>query len=166
MSAVLYGALTRKRYAADPGTSTTKEPPALGSYVDAMSALVPAEVIAAHAAILAIATDSSENAGKETVAITAPGALQLAFWVLLAFSIGLYWLGRQGAVRRGDFFRMLVPPAAFVAWMLLQKPTAIDALFSNLDDALRYTIAVLVALALSAIAAWLAKTADQAPKTT
>jgi uncharacterized membrane protein len=164
LSTVLYGSLTRKRIEAPPGLSATESPPGLGTYVDAMAALVPAEVLAAHAAIMAVATDTRSDGGDTSqVVITSSSALVVAFWGLLVTSIALYFVGRQAIPNGLDWLRAAIPPFAFTAWMLLQKPTAIDVVFGDLDDdALRYTIAVLLAVALTGLATWLARRADQA----
>ena len=44
MSTLAYAALTTKREQSDPKTSTSTSPPGLKTYVDALAALVPAEV--------------------------------------------------------------------------------------------------------------------------
>ena len=60
MSTIVYGALERKREEALPNTSSSQQPPGLTAYVDALSALVPAEVLALHAALLPLTTTSVE----------------------------------------------------------------------------------------------------------
>ena len=91
MSSIAYGALTRKRQEAPANTSTLDEPPGLKTYVDTLAALVPAEVLAAHAAFMTIATST---AGGKT-ALTHPGTLKVAFWAPLGLSFVFYVVGYQ-----------------------------------------------------------------------
>jgi hypothetical protein len=168
LSSIVYGAVTRKRLeGTEEGKSRTESPPGLRSYVDAMAALVPAEVLAAHATIMAIATDTRvDTDGTSTIVMTSPNSLKVAGVGLAAISIMLYWLGLQRKPEVWDWARMLIPPLAFTAWLLLQKPTAIDAFLGGInDDALRYTIALLTAVVLAALAWWLARQADKANTT-
>jgi hypothetical protein len=68
-----------------------------------------------------------------------------------------------------DVVRMLIPPFAFVAWTMLQKATAFDALSPGLFPALgeirRTIIALVVAAILGTIAKVLSDRADQKPVT-
>ena len=82
MSTLAYAAMTRVREAATPGTSTTTKPPGVKTYVDALTALVPAEVLAAHATILTFTTTTS---GKTVVRAKAP-ALTIAFYGLIGLN--------------------------------------------------------------------------------
>ena len=63
MSTLAYAAMTRAREISKPGKSTTTDSPGVKTYVDALAALVPAELLVAHATILTFttktATDSS-----------------------------------------------------------------------------------------------------------
>jgi hypothetical protein len=87
MSTLLYSALTNKRLAAAKDTSTQDGQPGISTYVDAMAALVPAEVLTAHAVIIGYATTTSKNAaGQQSTVITDPGSLQIAFFSLIALS--------------------------------------------------------------------------------
>jgi len=52
MSTWAYAKLTKKESGAGTGTSTSTSPPGLSTYIDMVAALVPAEVLAAHATIL------------------------------------------------------------------------------------------------------------------
>jgi len=84
MSTIAYGALTRKREEAEPGKSDAVEPPGVTSYVDALSALVPAEVLALHAALLTVTTTTVENqTGDVVTTITEPAALSVVFCGLI-----------------------------------------------------------------------------------
>jgi hypothetical protein len=166
MSTLAYGALTETRRQAQPGTSSTTTP-GLGTYIDIFAALVPAEVLAAHAFILTLATSTEkDNAGHDVVVITERGALRATFWVLLVMSAVLFMVGRwlkQGGQPfdwRWDFVRILVPPTAFFGWTLIQKNTAFDAI-SSWHGNERAIIAVLGALVLSLVAGLLSVKADR-----
>jgi hypothetical protein len=144
---------------------------------------VPAEILIAHATILAFTTEtgkavpnpagSAGAAGEKTpellVVITNTFALQLAFWSLLVLSLVLYIGGRltvQQPVEnapiprwgRLDYVRMLIPPLSFVAWTMIQKGTAFDAVAppSVLAWQVRGVIAIIGAMVLGALATVLA----------
>ena len=59
MSTIVYAELTNKREAAPANTSTTTSQPGMKTYVDALSALIPAEVMTLHALTLSATTESS-----------------------------------------------------------------------------------------------------------
>jgi len=165
MSTLAYGALTRKREQADAKESTERQPPGVKTYVDTLAALVPAEVLAAHAVIIEATTKTTKDkAGKDVTTITEPTTLKYVFWALILVTILLYFFGhtreRFGSM---DVLRALVPAAAFVLWMLLQKTTAFDAIADPTDGA-RVAIGVIGALVVGAIAAALAVKADGAAK--
>jgi hypothetical protein len=164
MSTLAYAAMTRKREEAAPGTSTKTNSPGVGTYVDALAALVPAEVLTAHAAILTFTTDTVTDAeGKATVTITQPGTLSGVFYALIAVSMILYAAGRLTAIKwdRWDCLRMLIPPLAFVGWTMLQKATAFDAIAPHFNQASRSATAIIGAIVLGLIAAGLAYKADR-----
>jgi hypothetical protein len=129
------------------------------SYIDSMAALVPAEVLALHAAITALAI-KTENG---TTTITDPTTLRWAFYALIILSVVFYIAGRRITAQidkrpdRSDWVRMAIPPLAFIAWMMLQKATAFDAVAPGLGDVPRYTTALLIAAILGLVAANLAK---------
>jgi len=56
MSTLAYAQLTNKRDDAAPGTSETTNAPGVKSYVDALAALVPAEVLTLHALVISATT--------------------------------------------------------------------------------------------------------------
>lgn len=167
MSTLLYSALTTKRLAADVGTSTSSGQPGISTYVDAMAALVPAEVLTAHAVIIGYATTTSTNAhGQKSTAITDPGWLQFAFYALIAISVIFYVSGRLTSnqkFQRMDALRMLIPPAAFVLWTMLQKTTAFDAVAPSFSASGRSILAILLAVAVGIFANALGVKADQSP---
>jgi hypothetical protein len=163
MSTIVYGALERKREEALPNTSSSEEPPGLTAYVDALSALVPAEVLALHAALLPLTTTTVENqAGEVMTTITEPGALRLVFWGLFILCFVFYLAGHQATNwDRWDNVRMFIPALAFIGWTMAQKSTAFDAVWPDLSDAYRSIIAAFGAVLLGLVAAALAQTADQ-----
>lgn len=161
MSTLMYAAMTAKREEARPNTSTT-ETPGVGVYVDALSALVPAEVLAAHAAILTFTTQNSTEGGKTTVTVTEPRTLWWTFWALTVISMAIYFAG-LGKTNwdRWDWGRILLPAAAFVGWTMLQKGSAFDAVAPDLPSAPRTAIAILGAVVLALVARSLAYRADR-----
>lgn len=156
MSTFAYARLTRLRDQAQPGTSTTQAPPGLGSYVDALAALVPAEVLTLHAVILTFTTSTT---GKTTT-ITAAPTLLWSFCGLITLSVIIYLVGRGKLTDRLDWVRAAIPPLAFVAWTMLQRATAFDALNAGLADAPRTAIGIFVAVVLSLVTTVLAQMAD------
>jgi hypothetical protein len=60
-----------------------------------------------------------------------------------------------------DIFRALIPPSAFIAWTMLQRATAFDALKLQLGDIPRSVIGLFAAVLLAAVSKILApKTAE------
>ena len=161
MSTLAYAAMTNAREVAPARTSMRAGgSPGVKSYVDALAALVPAEVLAAHATILTFTTKTT----GETVTITERPALVIAFWGLIAVSVILYAGARLMASKwdQRDWLRMLIPALAFVGWTMLQKATAFDAVASGLfGEATRNVIAILGGIILGLVAAALAYKADQ-----
>jgi hypothetical protein len=170
MSTLLYSALTSKRLAAKPGASTDQGQPGISTYVDAMAALVPAEVLAAHAVIVGYATTTSTNAqGQQVTVITDTGWLQVAFYALIAISLIIYLAGRLTSdqkFQRADALRMLIPPAAFVLWTMLQKTTAFDAIAPSFSSSGRSILAILLAILVGILANALGVKADKSTPST
>ena len=162
MSILLYSTLTTKRDSADPGTSTTSSAPGARTYVDALAALVPAEVLAAHAVIIPMATSTTKDAsGNPVTSVTEAGTLQGVFVALIVLSILLYVVPRWKKLDKWDLARALIPALAFVGWTMLQKATAFDAVAPDLKEAPRYASAIIGAIILGVVAAALAYKADQ-----
>jgi hypothetical protein len=162
LSTLAYAELTTKRVQATPGTSTTTSPPGVQSYVDAVAALVPAEVLTLHAVILSITTKTAlNNDGKSVITITEPCTLRWAFWGLIVLSIALYLVPRFRTLDWFDVIRAIIPPGAFTAWTMLQRATAFDAVWPTLCDAPRTVVALFAAVVLGAVAAILANSADK-----
>jgi hypothetical protein len=157
MSTLAYATLTTKREKTEPGQSVS-------TYVDALAALVPAEVLTLHAVILSVTTKSETNAtGQAITTITEPSTLKWAFYAMLGVSIVLFAVARRSGWERWDFARALIPPIAFVGWTMLQKSTAFDAIAPDFAEAPRYVIAAIGAVVIGATATALAYKADQSP---
>ena len=159
MSIVAYAQLTNKREAAQPGTSQSTAPPGVSTYVDALAALVPAELLTLHAAIISVTTKVD---GNTTTIIDVP-TLCWAFWALILLGVGFYIVPRllQRKWEALDYIRVLIPSTAFVGWTMLQRATAFDAAFPGLAAAPRTVIALFLAVIVGAVAAALAYQADQ-----
>jgi hypothetical protein len=177
MSSLLYGAISAKREAADANTSTTTSP-GVSTYVDALAALVPAEVLGLHAIVISFCTKTSETAkgagGTPVTEITEPTTLKWAFWALLVLATILFIAGRWTAKTSGvkspniplTLVQGLIPAAAFVGWTMLQKTSAFTAVDPGLATGARETIAVISAVVLGVLAAALGyKLEKSTPKT-
>jgi hypothetical protein len=165
MSSLAYGALTRKRAEAPKGKSTETAPPGVKTYVDALAALVPAEVLALHAFMVEVTTDTKKVGDRAVTTITDPGALEATFWVCIVIATLLFAVGRAVAKperwRGLDFARAAVPPAAFVLWCILQKSTAWDAISPDtLTEGTRTLIGASGAIVLGALVAWMGALLD------
>ena len=132
--------------------------PGLPKFLTMLAALVPGDILVVHGIILSATTKPAASGGLEIV----PGgvlALTVAFWGLILASILLYAAVHHEHLKAPDFIRMLIPPAAFVGWTMLQKPTAFDAacngLHCTVDWPLRVVIATLLGLVLIALVNWL-----------
>jgi hypothetical protein len=132
-------------------------------WVVSLASLVPAEVLAAHGALLAVTTTTNNTAGKTVTTITDAPTLTVVFYALIVVSVLLYVGARAVAHAwdRLDFVRMLIPPLAFVGWTMLQRSTAFDAAFPNVPSGPRTAIAVIGAIVLGTVAALLAYKADK-----
>ena len=159
MSTLAYAQFTTAREESPPGTSTRTQPPGTKTYVDALSALVPAEVLTLHAVILPATTTVKDGA----TTISAPETLQWAFLGLLLLAVGLYVGPRliAGKWDRLDWLRAAIPPAALVGWTMLQRTTAFDAVFPDFHEAPRTVIALFLGVVLGLVAGALAYQADR-----
>ncbi len=188
---------------AAPTDSTAAPPQTVNRYVEALSALIPAEVLTLHALTLSVTTSivnprteaakdaasaitqHSANTASEvsavtdavnnatTTIITAPDTLRAAFWGLIALSLLLYLVPRgysvwkssetpqsawrwYRAMRPMDWLRAAIPPLSFAAWTMLQRATAFDAAFPHVAQADRTVGGLFLAVALLALASWVA----------
>ncbi len=175
MSVLLYSAITKARQQAPaPGTpmpaaalmrgagAPVPQQPQFGKYVDALAALVPAEVLAAHAAILGFTTlTGKDHNGSPQTTISDVPVLAGSFWALLGIAALLYVVGHWQAWQPWDCARVLVPPAAFVAWTMLQRSTAFDAVAPSWSGDARQAAGILIAIVLGVVATALAYHAPQ-----
>jgi hypothetical protein len=159
VSTLAYAAITANREAATPGTSETNAP-GLKTYVDALAALVPAEALALHVAILGWTTDTKN--GK--LVYTDKNALKVSFYGLVLLTVVLY-VGRHAQGTRtnkwgwSDIPRAAIPALAFIAWTMAQRPSAFDVVTSVRLDR-RYIVAAFAAIILGLVAARLGGVAD------
>jgi cytochrome bd-type quinol oxidase subunit 2 len=176
MSTLLYGALSAQRKAAPENESTKDKPPGLGTYVDIAAALVPAEVLAVNITLLQTLSDQTSVKGDEAVTVPALGDLQLIFWLSVAVSIALYFIGVWSRAKTEakssrdagsgkpwkelNWLRALVPAVAYTVWAMLEQPSAFDGVAENLSDTTRLIIATFAALILAGIAKLLSDKAD------
>lgn len=179
MSTVAFGALATRREQSDSGTSKSEQPPGLNTYIDILAALVPAEVLAIQALVVAAVTKSGPHG--QTL-ITDQSTLRWAFWLLLGLTAALFILGRRpvptsavvrqqsaGAVpflqhwEWQDVIRLLVPPAAFAGWTMLQPTSAWSAVAPTLSSGMRILIPAVGAVLLAAVTKALATHSDKKP---
>jgi hypothetical protein len=183
VSTLAYGVISAQRQAEDPGKSKeAKGSPGFGSYIDVVAALVPAEILAANAALIPIMTSSStDDGGNPITTITDISTLKVVFWLSVVASVVLYGAAHWSRASKeeteadgdvevskwgfGNVLRALIPAGAYVGWTMLQQSTAFDAVAPDMSEALRLTIAVFAALGLAALAKVLSDRADEASPT-
>jgi len=143
----------------------------VNNYVEALVALIPAEVLTLHALVLTATTtiDTATN----TTSISDIGTLSAAFWGLIGMSLLLYlvprvsaavkalpagtpWHRFTGEISAADGLRAAIPPLAFVGWTMLQRMTAFDAAFPGVEESQRTVMGLFLAALLLALASWLA----------
>ena len=159
MSTLSYAAITTRRLKSPKRTSRGGSAPGVGTYVDAMAALVPAEVLTLHALLLTVTTVTT----GETTTITDAPTLKWSFVALILLSLVLYVWPRaiSKTWEKLDVIRALIPALAFVAWTMLQRATAFDAVKpAMMRDSVRSAIAFFLAVLLGLLAASLAGKAD------
>lgn len=162
MSTLAYAALTTLRDQQPPDTGATTSQPNIRNYIDTVAALIPAEVLTLHAVILSFTTETKAGTdGNAVTTITEPATLGYAFFGLLILSMVLYLVPRFRERDKYDWFRVFIPPIAFVAWTMLQKSTAFDAVWPGLAEAPRTVAALFVAVGLALLASSLGKKAGQ-----
>ena len=164
MSTLAYTFLINKREEASRRTSSDTSPPGVGKYIEIVAALVPAEVLSLHAIIISVATEINQDAaGNSITTIKDPTSLAWAFFGLIILSIILYVVPRLKKWKKLDFFRALIPPAAFVCWTMLQRVTAFDAICPEMGETPRIVIPLIGAVLLGLLANYLAPKADMKP---
>jgi hypothetical protein len=165
MSSFVYGIVTAKRAVAPAGKSQTTVAPAMGTYIDTLAALVPAEALALYAGIVApYATHAVSVHGKKVTVISDPILLSWGCAGLLVLSSLLYTVGRKNAnLKSWDALRLLIPPAALAAWMLVQNPGVWDIWWPGSSIGARVVIAAFAAVLLAILASALGYMVNQAP---
>lgn len=130
-----------------------------------LSALVPVEVIAAHAAVVKATTDTTTGpGGADVVRITDPRALGAAFWALPGLTVAFYVFGFQKRRwSRTAVAGAFIPPLAFVAWTMAQTTSAIGVVLPDLGQASRDVIVIIGAVALGLAATAVPALLDKSP---
>lgn len=145
MSSYAYGKITTRRAARVRANEESESP-----FLELIAALVPAEVLAAHAFMLTFTTETTGEGEDAMTVITEPAILRWGFWGLVIASMALFLAGRVGDFARLDWLRVLVPPIAFWLWTMLQPISAFDVLGLDWDAAVRGVIALIGGLVLLA----------------
>jgi hypothetical protein len=186
MATLAYALRTEQREDSPSGTSASTGKPGSTAWLDAVAALVPAEVLALHALAVsqftkthevgedaevqiresgAQAPEVIEEVTDETgvvTTITDPTALKWSFWALVAGAAVLYLVKKGRRLNWLDAGRVLFPPIAFVLWTMLTPNSAFDAAFpGEVSEARRVVIAAAGAAVVAGLARWLAEKADQ-----
>ena len=162
MSTLAYASVTTTRDRTESGKDS-----GISTYVDAMAALVPAEVLALHALVVSATAETSIDPTTEAVnvQIMAPETLLGAFWGLFALAVVLFVVPRlvRKTWKTLDLVRMFIPPLAYVVWTMLQEATAFEPIARSLElgSAPRTVIALFGASVLGLIASLLAMTAEK-----
>jgi hypothetical protein len=147
MSAYLYGRMRRSKPvvietldAAGTVVETTQGRD--NKIVEGLAAVIPADVIALHALVLAATTETvaATKSAEGAVRIVSRTALQWSLPVLALLAIGLFVLGHLKASEspswrwdKLDFVRMFLPASAFLAWAALTGTSAATPWLEHLD---------------------------------
>jgi cytochrome b len=151
MSTWLSARLSTQRIGAAAGKTPSGD---VKPYMEAVASLVPAEVLALHAAILSYTTTTRDS----VTTITQVHVLKAAFWGMIILSIGLWWGGHIGSrATRLDAARMFIPPIAFVTWTMLQPVSAFDSMWPTMPFASRMVVALFAVVVLLVSAGLLAR---------
>jgi hypothetical protein len=106
-----------------------------------VTAVVPADVLAIHAAGFAYFTTTTTAGDQTSTTITNPGRAQLLFVFCVVASALLTWGGLKRKPSGEVAARVALPPMAFMAWSLLTIPSAFDGFHLGLDEFVRFLIA-------------------------
>jgi hypothetical protein len=165
LSTILYASLQSRRQRASEARAVAlannqaaPPPPEVTPFVDALAALVPAELLAAHAAIIAIASTKVHDA----TSITNTGTLKAVWWIFVVGASLLYVLSRLTTAHGSkltwwDIPRFPIPAISFVAWTMLQPASMFDAV-SHASKDQRSIWAIVIAVGVAAVAAALSYT--------
>ena len=151
-----------KRTAAPAGQSQTAAAPGMGTYLDTLAALVPAEALALYAGfVIPYTTKTTSVHGTDVTVISDPALLQWSCAGLLALSGLLYLVGRQQVLFSPlDVLRFFISPMAFAGWMLVQNPGVWDSWWPGSSVGERTVIAAFAAVLLGVAANLLGQQAD------
>jgi len=173
MSALVYGNLTRRRLdtpqgdelvfaEADEGTKNASGAVSpVKPWIDALTALVPAEALAIHGVAMSFGTTTTGSGGSAVTKITYPDQMVAVYVALLVLTMVLVFTGAKTAKGLTIWLSAFVAAAAFVAWTMIQPSTAFDAFPFNLTGFGRTMIAVFLAVALGLISAALSRKATK-----
>ena len=163
MSTLAYAAMTNRREAVAPliAAAAVSNQQRLSTFVDALAALVPAEVLTLHALILSVTTTVTATTAGNVTTMNPGSTLKWAFGGLIALSIVLYVVPRLPKWKMLDYLRAAIPPLAFVAWTMLQRSTAFDAVAPRFSNASRTVVGLFMAVLLGVLATFLARKAEQ-----
>jgi len=158
MSAFVYGRMMARHARAEQrwrelgvdGQAGKPAPKAPDPFITSVAALIPADIIAAHAFVLTQTTRTDE-AGATT--ITDPTLLQWSLIGLLGATVVVYLLGRgiNGWVPPADLVRLTIPALAFLAWTALIGTSALSPWVAGIAKAPVVVIAIVGAVVLLAI---------------
>ncbi len=134
MSAFAYGRIVRTRRAqAAANISMDAQTEATGKLVDSVAALVPSEILAAHAYLVAKWTKTDDQG---TTSIVDAGALEASLVGLVVLTFIAYLIGRGFANwQPADLIRLFLPPLAFLAWAALLGTSALTPWITKLAAA-------------------------------
>lgn len=156
MSTILYAALSqhRKGLATQSQGAAATTGTGLSSYVDALAALVPAEVLTLHAVILTFTTAKKDSG----TIIEDADTLYYSFFGCILMTLIIYAVAKRDSWDlKFDIPRMFIPALAFVGWTMIQRTTAFDAVFPDLPLSQRTAIGIFAAALLGIVAAKLAQ---------
>lgn len=159
MSTLGYAALTNQRFSDQPNAGTNSPTTGVKTYVDALSAMVPAEVLAAHSVVINFlySKDDKPALGNHfewqfMLLFAALALLSILLFVVPRKLSGLPWV-------RGDLLRALIPPVAFVGWSVLQPVSLLDGWCKNIDRPIGSSLVIVVAVVLGMLTTSLASAA-------
>lgn len=126
MSVLLYGQIVQRRRSLTQSQLEAMSPQEEkeSKFVTSIAALVPAEILVAHAFILTKTTATDDHG---TTTITDPATLQ--FWLpgLVGLTVIGYLFGRRFSPTwtKADVVRLFIPPLAFLVWTALIGTSAL-----------------------------------------
>lgn len=155
MSAYLYGRVRRAQAAGGAVPLAGQD----NKLIEGLVALIPADILALHALVLAATTKTVPGDGSPAspaaVQVIGRSALQWSLPTLAGLAVALFVLGHLKASETPafkwetlDFLRMFLPALAFMAWALLTGTSAatpwVERLSKGYITLIGGTVAVLV----------------------